>query len=201
VRLGLLGPADGDAALFRQAAEAILRLGAEAVVYLGIDGAADAAVSKWAEELAPGVSREDAFLGAAAELAARGTAQDLEALLARDAAAARLSVIRKVPAGAVRAIEMIDDRIVTLVHDKAVLDEEDIANATLVVYGKAPELVLKRFGPRWFFSPGPLAARRAGLVEVDEDGHIVVSIVDPTGGELSREILHARPSGRMMVVS
>jgi hypothetical protein len=30
---------------------------------------------------------------------------------------------------------------------------------------------------------------------------VIVAIVDPAGKELSREVLHARPSGRMTVVS
>jgi len=44
--------------------------------------------------------------------------------------------VRRLPPPPARAIEMIDDRVVLLVHDKAVLDEEDIANAHLIVYGK-----------------------------------------------------------------
>ena len=84
---------------------------------------------------------------------------------------------------------MIDDRIVLVVHDKSVLDEEDIANASLVVYGQSKEILLKRFGPRYFFTPGPLRAQKVGVIEREDDGRLAVAAFAPSGTPLWREVL------------
>ena len=42
-------------------------------------------------------------------------------------------------------------------HDKAILDEDDVANAHVIVYGEAADADFKRFGPRSFLTPGPVA--------------------------------------------
>ena len=69
--------------------------------------------------------------------------------LQSDAKLARLEFLRTLPPAPARAIEMIGDRIILAVHDKKVLDEEDIANAHVIVYGRSDEMLLKQFGPRY----------------------------------------------------
>src|SRR3990172_945955 len=96
-------------------------------------------VNAWARELMEGEPTEEAFLDRAVRAALQGSAEAVERLLAADASMRRLGDLRGLPPSPARAIEMIDDHIVLLVNDKAVLDQEDIANAYLVVYGKAPE--------------------------------------------------------------
>ena len=80
------------------------------------------------------------------------------------------------------------DRMVLFVHDKAILDEEDIANAHLIVYGRASESDLRRFGRRAFFTPGPLKGGRVGVLEATDDG-VTVSLYDLSGQPVWRETL------------
>lgn len=193
MRIGLIGPADGDEAVLREAAEFLLGDAAvDQAIYLGADEALETMVNAWARELMEGDATEEAFLDRAARAALQGSAEAVERLLAADTAVRRLADLRGLPPSPARAIEMIDDRIVLLVNDKAVLDQEDIANAFLVVYGKAPEAGLRRFGPRYFFTPGPLRDRKVGVLEQEPEGELAIGVFDPSGAPLSRETLERR---------
>lgn len=199
MRLGLIGPANGDVAALREAVEFLVGDAAvDQAVYLGDDDAIARVLATWSEELL-GVGGEDAFLDRVARMARTATAAELQKLLAADVAMERLDAVRCLPPPPARAMEMIDDRVVLLVHDKAMLDEEDIANAHLIVYGKAPKDDLKRFGQRYFFTPGPLSAGKVGLVDVEGDGRIAVALYDPAGAPLFREALVGR-TGKVMVM-
>jgi hypothetical protein len=184
VRIGLLGPGEDDA-LFREAATLLFGdADVEQVVYLGDAAYLEAATTRWAREL--DVATDDAFFRRALDVAISGTADDIDALLTRDTLTARLSQIRKLPPPPARAIELIDERVVVFVHDKAVLDEEDIANAAVVVYGRATEAGVRRFGKRLFVTPGPLEGRRVAMIEDERDGAFV-SLVDFSGRAVLRE--------------
>jgi len=193
MRIGLIGPAEGDEGVLREAAEFLLGDAAvDQAIYLGIDDALENVVAAWATELHGGDASEEAFLDRAARLARDGSAADIEALLGTDAAVRRLADLRALPPPPARAVEMIDDRIVLIVHDKAVLDEEDIANAFLVVYGKGTEPSLRRFGPRYFFTPGMLSGGRVAVLEQEPDGNLAIGVFDPSGAPVSREVLERR---------
>lgn len=193
VQLGLIGPAGDDLVALRGAAEFLLGdAGAEQVIYLGHDGAAERMAAEWARELMNGEASEDAFLERAALVAKKGSAEAIESLLAADVAVGRLSAIRTLPPPPARAVEMIDDRIVLVVHDKGILDEEDIANAHLIVYGKSSKSDLRKFGPRYFFTPGPLSAHEVALLELEPSGRLALALFDTAGTPLWREALHAR---------
>lgn len=186
MRIGLLGPGE-DEALFREAVSFLLGAGeAEQIVYLGEAGFLEEATARWVAEL--GVATEDDFRRRALEVAMSNSAEDVDALLARDAITAGLSQIRKLPPAPARAIELVDDRVVVFVHDKAVLDEEDIANAAMVAYGKASEAGVRRFGKRLFVTPGPLAGRRVAMIEDERDGAFV-AILELSGKAVVREAL------------
>lgn len=188
MRIGLMGPADGDDVAFREAAEFLLGdASVDRVIYLGQDGVASRVADAWAREIAgeSGMTFEDR----AAALAIDGSPDAIAALLRADVQARLLGTICTLPPSPSRAVEMVDDRIVLVVHDKSVLDEEDIANASLVVYGHSKELLLKRFGHRYFFTPGPLRAQKVGVLEREEDGRIGVAVYDPSGAPLWREVL------------
>ena len=81
------------------------------------------------------------------------------------------------------AVEVCDEKVVLFVHDKAHLDEEDIANAFLVVYGRSKALALNRFGPRSFFTPGPLSGKRVAVLEREPDGTLALAMFNPETGE------------------
>jgi len=194
MRIGLVGPCDQELALLREAAEFLLGdCEAEQVVYLGNDNAAERLVEQWASEIMGGPPGEDAFLERAALLARTGEASEIDALLARDDAAHRLSDLRQLPPPPARAVEALEDRLVLFIHDKASLDEEDIANTSLIIYGSASKQRLDRFGSRAFFCPGPLRSGAVALLDVEDDGKLVLACFDPsTGAPREREVLQTR---------
>jgi hypothetical protein len=178
----------------REAAEFLLRdCGVDQAVYLGPDDAVSEVVAAWADQITGGRASEDAFLAQAAQLALRGSADEIRALLERDREVRRLSALRCLPPPPARAVEVIDDKVVLFVYEKALLDEEDIANAFLVVYGRSKSVALNRFGPRSFFTPGPLKAGRIAVVEREPDGSLAIAQFNPQTGEpVGRETLSTR---------
>ncbi|MEI8258647.1 MAG: hypothetical protein WCJ30_23485 [Deltaproteobacteria bacterium] len=172
MRLGFIGPCRGDLTSLRALAERLLfDLDVQRVVYLGADDALDKAARGWPERFGAAPT-EAAFLAEAAALAPAGAPEAIEALLDRDRKLQRLGDLAALPPPPSRAIEMFDDRVVLMVFDKGVLDEDDVANATAIVWGNSQEPVLKPIGPRIFFSPGWVTAPsgpHAGVVTYAED--------------------------------
>ncbi|MEZ4336006.1 MAG: hypothetical protein R3B82_05205 [Sandaracinaceae bacterium] len=201
MRIGLLGPARGDTEATREAIEFLLGdAEVDQAIYLGDDPEAlDELLQKWASEVFGEAYDDDAFLRRAAEVAERGDAVAIEGLLHRDAWVRKLGRIRNLPPSPARAVEMIGDRILLAVHDKAVLDEEDIANAQLIVYGRANEAELRRFGSRYFLTPGPLDAGQVAILETEGPNDVVVALYETTGVPVSRQTL-ARRTGKVNVV-
>lgn len=194
MKIGVVGPegdAPDDAGALRAALRSLLQGslggdGVEQVVFLGDGRFLDRALEGWAAELER--DRETSFLDRALALAERGTAEEIHGLLGAEDLAVKLSAVRKMPAPPARAVELVDDRVVLFVHDKSVLDEEDIANASIIVYAKSPESVVKRFGKRAFATPGPLSGGRFLVIEPGSEG-LVVSVVDVEGRTYVRETL------------
>lgn len=192
MRIGLLGPSEDNPTLLREAAEFLLRdCGVDQAVYLGADELAAQVVESWAEQVMGGSATEEAFLREAARLACSGTAEAIQALLRRDLEVRRLSAVRCLPPPPARAVEVVDDKVVLFVHEKSLLDEEDIANAFLVVYGRSKSSALNRFGPRSFFTPGPLRSGRVAVIERESDGSLAIAQFNPRTGEpVARDVLH-----------
>ena len=191
MRIGLIGPAEDATAALREAAEFLLGdAEVDQVIYLGEDETLRKMSREWARDLAGGDGRD--FLSRAAKVAVDGSPDAIEAFLEADQQIRRISRLRTLPAAPARAVEMVGDRIVLVVHDKKVLDEEDIANAAVIVYGESKEALLKQFGPRYFFTPGPLSAGRVGMLELDEEGRIVALAFEPSGMPVWREVLMGR---------
>lgn len=203
MRIGLLGPARGDDEALRDAIEFLLGdVEVERAIYLGEDvDVLDAALAAWAREgFGHDGGAEDAFLACGAEVAATGSGAEIRALLEHDSWVRKLARVHKLPPPPARAVEMLADRIMIAVHDKAVLDEEDIANAQIIVYGNAEEAQLKRFGNRYFLTPGPLGARRVAVLETEEDGEVSIALFETSGVPVWRETM-ARRSGKVSVLS
>jgi hypothetical protein len=196
MRIGLIGPALNAKPKLERALELLGGDGAmRQIIYLGGDDAAGEVVAARAR----GGLDADTFLRRAAELAPRGTADEIVQLLAEERNTSRLGLIRRLPEPPARAIEMMDKWIVLAVHDKAVLDEDDISNAHIIVYGRADEASLDRFGPRCFFTPGPLAQDRIGCLELMPYGHIEIRLLALDGSVQWSEPLYA--SGAKLVVT
>lgn len=189
MKLGFIGPATpGEEEALRDAAELLLvDLGAEQCLYLGEDPAVLEGMARaWYHELLRG---EGDFWEQAQRAAQDGEPDSIEALLARDGEAAVVERLRHLPAAPARAVEFIGNRVILAVHDKDLLDEEDIVNTSIVVFGNASEPLLRRFGRRYFYSPGPLAQENVGLLELDDDGLVQLAAYRPSGEPLWREAL------------
>lgn len=194
MRIGLLGPTDGDAEVFREAVEFLIGdVEVDYAIYLGPeDDVLDGLLQDWAEEVLGGSATVDGFLERAHALATDGEPDAIDAMLEKDAFVRDLRRVRKLPPAPTRAVEMVSDRFIIAVHDKRVLDEEDIANANLIVYGKSTEADLRRFGPRYFLTPGPLSDERVAVVEVELDGQVSIALFETSGLPVWRKTMSRR---------
>lgn len=195
LRIGLIGPSEEEPALLREAAEFLLGDAAvEQAVYLGAPATLHGLVRAWGEQVTRGVGNEERFLEHAAALALTDRdGQALAALLERDLERERLDRLGALPALPARRVELFDDKVVLLVHDKATLDQEDIANAFVIGYGKSKQAAVHRFGPRTFCTPGPLKSGRVMVLEREAEGHLAIGQFDPhTGAPLARDVIQVR---------
>jgi hypothetical protein len=179
MRLGFIGPAGSDAAALERAAKLlIVDFEVDQVIYLAEDDALREFVTRHeSKESGSDIERQ------VAEVAATGSPADLEAVLRRLRGARYLSKLRVAPRPPTRAMEMLDDRIALIVRNKSSIGEDDVVNSNIVVYGDANELMFKRFGPRCFFSPGPLATGHLGILDDhSEAGGVALRAID-LGGE------------------
>jgi hypothetical protein len=198
MRLGIIGTAQGGTLeQLRSAVE--LFFGdpqLKQIIYLGDDAALDEVAAQLAHEQLD----EAAFLQRGAELAVHGTADALEQLLRADREAERLSVLRHLPEAPACAIEMLEKWVVLAVHDKAVLEEDDVANAQVIIYGESDEAAFKRFGPRAFLTPGPLHKGCVGSISLRDDGSLDIAILDLQGAILQSDSI-APATGKVVVTS
>ena len=190
VRLGLLGPAEGDILGLGRAAEFLLTTAkVSRAVYLGMDASLDKAVAAWARKLVGDDPSDDAAWKRAADVAIAGTPKELDHFVNVERARMRLKSLETLPQGG-RTIEMVGDRVAVLIHDKALLDEEDILAANLLVFGKSSEPLVKKIGTRWFVSPGHIGAPGGGLAVLDdEDAEVVCTVYDAAGKTTAKETL------------
>ncbi len=99
--------------------------------------------------------------GRAFGVVASGTSEQLDTFLRGERARLRLRSLERLPPKELRTVEMFGDRVAVLIHDKALLDEEDIFSAKLLIYGKSDRALVKAIGPRWFMTPGPVGGAGA----------------------------------------
>jgi hypothetical protein len=198
MRMGIIGTAVGATRELRQAIELFLSdPELKQIIYLGDDDAITQVVSLFAQEQ---LSEED-FLRRGVELACRGTSAAIRQLLEADQDAQRVSLLRRLPEPPACAIEMLDKWIILAVHDKAVLEEEDVANAHVIVYGQAEQADYKRFGPRSFLTPGPLSKGLVGSVGLRPDGALELNLLDLDGATVLAESLAPTAVGKVVIAS
>jgi hypothetical protein len=180
MRLGFIGPANTDASALERAAKLlVVEYEVDQLIYLGEDDALREFVATHeCETDGPGVEQR------VARVAATGTPSDIEDVLRRLRGTRYLEKLRIAPRPPTRAMEMLDDRIVLIVRNKAVVGEEDVMNSNVVVYGDAAELMFKRFGPRCFFSPGPLDGGHLGILDDQSEAGGVELKAIHVGGEI-----------------
>ena len=102
-------------------------------------------------------------------------------------------------------VDLAEGRISALVHDKADLTRDDIANAALIFHGNTVAPALVQFGPRCFVTPGHLrdpapAGRPAtfALAEVTAR-ELVLTVFSDQGAELRKERVSLLATGKMSV--
>ncbi len=208
MRLGVLGPSGSDLVTLAKSAQLLLDAAAvEKVLYLGSDDALDRVVAAWASELVGGNPSAELVFERAAAACAGANADVIETFVAAEQARQRLSVLTSVPRPPGRTIELFDGRIAVMLYDKATLDEDDIAGATLLVYGRADGPVIHPIGSRLFFSPGPLRGDGApspdahGMAVIDDQGGgIRIDLLDPSGAVARTERVDARLRGAKLKI-
>jgi hypothetical protein len=182
MRLGILGPASDDLPGLARAAQLLLdEAHAEKVIYLGNDGALERVVFTWASAIVGSNPTEAALFQRAAARCAKGTPAEIDGFVESERARLRLQVFVSIPAPG-RSIEILDGRLAVLVYDKAVLDEDDIAAAHLMIFGKSSEPMIRKVGTRTFVSPGPIGCANGGAGVLDDGaGGIRIEILGPNG--------------------
>lgn len=200
MRLGLLGPAGRDIAGLGRAAEFLLN-GARVhrAVYLGNDGALDRAVAAWARKLVGDDPSDEAAWRRAVDLALDGTAEAIDRFVTTERARQRLKALETLPETSAKTVERMGEWSAVLVHDKAELNEDDLARATLLLFGRSDGPIVRKIGARWFVSPGPIGSRGGGLA-VLEGGHdeVMVTVFDAAGKPTQRQVLtpsRSQPAG------
>lgn len=161
----------------------------------------------------------DIFARAAAERVffLGGCSADVDAALARrrsvspDPLAGRITRVasRACPEVALGAptltVDMLDGHVCLLVHDKADLGRDDIANAALLFHGKSDAAALVQIGPRAFVTPGQLRrdppdGRPATFAFLELEGAAIELVVfSAEGAELRRVRGSLDPGSRVSV--
>lgn len=201
MRLGLLGPYSGDLTALGRAAEFLLN-GARVhrAIYLGNDGALDRAVAAWARKLVGDDPTDENAWRRAADVARNGSWEQIDKFVSTERSRMRLKTLEALPETVARTIEMISDRVAVLIHDKALLDEEDILAANILCFGKNDGPLVKKIGTRWFVSPGPIGSEGGGIAVLDDESdEVVVTVYDSTGKPAHREVLAQTRTAKMRV--
>ncbi len=201
MRLGLIGPANGDLAGLARTAEFLLN-GARVTraIYLGDDDALEETVGLWAESLVGADPSDAGVWERAFGVAAAGTAAEIDAFLRGERARLRLKALERLSPEELRSVEMFGDRVAVLIHDKANLDEEDIFSASFLIYGKSDSPLVKKIGPRWFLSPGPVGAPGSGAIVLDDSvDPIAATLYDGEGHAVRTEVLQTGRAARVSV--
>jgi hypothetical protein len=199
MRLGLLGPAkEREDALERAMRFLQHEIRVHRAVYLGIDYALDRVVARWAEQLVGPEPQEAAIFARAAASCVRALPAEIDRFIAAEQERRGLALFESLASNESRAIELMNGRVVLMIHDKASLDEEDIVSAAVIVFGKGRDPLVKQVGSRWFLSPGTL--EHFGLMTLEEmnDGIHLVQY-DSLCHEVRRERLIAARAPRVRI--
>lgn len=203
MRLALLGPAEGQVDALGAAARFVLDTRrVDRAVYLGVDGALDAVVSSWAVDLVGEDPSEERVFSRAVRHSLRAGPEEIDRYIEAERARARLRSFESLPEVDTRVIEMLGGALVVMIYDKALLDEEDMLPARILVFGKSRASVVKQVGQRWFLSPGSFApAGDGGLMTLEDlDEGVFLTCYDKALGEIRTERI-AVPRGAKLKVS
>lgn len=97
---------------------------------------------------------------------------------------------REGPDGADRKVfDMLGTQLCLLVHNKADLTKDDIANAPVILHGKSKAPAMVKIGSRTFITPGSVASLETPTVAILEPqgSALTVAFFSLAGQELQRE--------------
>jgi hypothetical protein len=199
MRLALLGPAEGHTEALEAAARFVLQQHAvDRAVYLGTDGALDAVVRKWAARLVGDNPSEAGVWSRAVRACLRAEPAEIDRYIATERERTSLRIFESLPDAETRAVEMLGGALVVMIHDKALLNEEDMLPARVLLFGKSRAPVVKQVGQRWFLSPGSF--EEAGLMLLDDaDEGILLTLFDKSCRELRTERLSTHRATKLKV--
>ncbi|EYF00410.1 hypothetical protein [Chondromyces apiculatus] len=200
MRLGILGPAQGDLPALARAAQLLLdQAHADKVLYVADDDALDQVVAGWAREIVGGDPREGSIFARAARCAS-ASAEVIHRFVASERARLQLRVLCTLPPGR-RTIELLDGRVVLFVFDKATLEEEDVLPASVLVVGKSPSSFIRKAGSRTFVAPGPIGSQDGGAALLDDGGGgLRIEVMNPKGTVTARETVGGQLGAAKMKV-
>ena len=168
MRLALLGPAGDDKKALESAARFVLeQLRVDRAVYLAVDGALDDVVAKWAKELVGDDPSQEGVWARALRACTDAPPEVIDEYLAAEQDRRALRAFESLPDVTTRAVEMLAGALAVMIYDKALLDEEDMLPARLLLFGKSRGPIVKQVGQRWFLSPGSF--EEGGLMTLDDD--------------------------------
>jgi|SRR5690606_10228873 len=199
MRLGLLGPAPDQKEVLADAARMMQRtLGADRVLYLGSDRMLDLVVGEWAEELVGPGADDLTIMRRATEKCLNAEPASIDAFLAAERERSSLRIFQSIAGERTRSVELIGGKVAVMLYDKGHLEEEDILPATLLIFGKGREPLIKLIGRRWFLSPGMFP--RHGIMVIDDtDDKLWAIVYDSNYEEVERKELSAPKMLRMRV--
>lgn len=198
VSTALVGAAQGDLAKLESALRWMLfDQQMTQIFYFGERSEVETCLASIAHDIAaPG-----RLLAAANELAMMDnreqSAAEISELLDRVRHARQLGVVRVIPDIPKKHVELIRNRLMLLTRDHKHLGEDDIANATLIVYANKKQSVFKRFGKRAFFAPPPLAQNAVGVIKAR--GPAVDLVISTLRGETTWTESILAPKTKMTV--
>ena len=185
MRLGVIGTLKGEFSALASAASVLVDKGrVDRVLYLGKDDALDRVVSAWATEIVGFNPSQEALFARATRACANASFDEIHHFVESERARRRLRVFTSLPLPPGRTIEILDGRVAVFVYDKGSLDADDIAGASILVFGRADAPIVHRVGSRAFVSPGPLRLPDcSGMAVLDDDasGTILVEFLAQDG--------------------
>ena len=195
VRIGLFA-AGGDDGYVQDAVDFLL---VDAAVQRAICLGDDPTLAQAASCALPGgtdtAHADDTFLARALRVAPKGTSDEIMRLLKEDSFARRLQFVDRLTPDKPRLLEVVGRWVLTAVTDKALLDEEDIFNASVIAYGVGDEPLIKGFGPRCFVSPGPPEAGHVAVIELEDVTEALsVTLYEIDGAPGTRYVLDGGPA-------
>lgn len=199
MRLGLLGPASDNREALAEAAKGLrTELAADRVLYLGADRMLEGIVGQWAEELVGPRADDFTVMNRATSQCLHAEPEEIDRFLARERERSHLRMFESLPGEKTRSVELIGGKVAVMLHDKANLEEEDILPATLLIFGKSREALIKQVGRRWFLSPGSFP--RHGTMLIDDAGDELKAFsYDAELKETAQQVLSAPKTLRMRV--